>query len=173
MDLFHMVMLSVTLLGIMFVQKSFAVVEYSVGKFPFLMPNVHPYRVSKNECPHEVVFRKVAQSLVCRQIQSAPSKFLIAFSSEIIITFQSIHGHPHHWPLQSMATHYHFKSDFDSAMLNQFSFFYFSILSESFLLVINTFRCVRRQNNGTFLRISIHQSTFIYRFSKEQREHLM
>lgn len=46
-ETFHMVLfVSILLIGI-FVQVSQALIPDAVGKFPFLMPNVHPYRVSK------------------------------------------------------------------------------------------------------------------------------
>lgn len=42
----HMVaFVSVLIIGI-FVHSSQALIQHAVGRFPFLMPNVHPYRVS-------------------------------------------------------------------------------------------------------------------------------
>lgn len=43
---FHMVSAISILLSILFLNTSQALLRNAVGRFPFLMPNVHPYRVS-------------------------------------------------------------------------------------------------------------------------------
>ncbi|XP_055317707.1 peptidylglycine alpha-hydroxylating monooxygenase [Sitodiplosis mosellana] len=43
-EAFHMVSLVSILLVVIFVHTSQALIENAVGRFPFLMPNVHPYR---------------------------------------------------------------------------------------------------------------------------------
>lgn len=46
-EAFHMVTFVTVLFIIIFVHTSHALISNGVGRFPFLMPNVHPYRVSK------------------------------------------------------------------------------------------------------------------------------
>lgn len=51
-DIIHMVLFVSILLVAIFVHTSHALIPDAVGKFPFLMPNVHPYRVSKSKTIH-------------------------------------------------------------------------------------------------------------------------
>lgn len=47
MELIHMVQMFGLVSIIMLIQITVITADTTIGKFPFLMPNVHPYRVRK------------------------------------------------------------------------------------------------------------------------------
>lgn len=88
---FHMVLFATILVIVIFVHTSQALISNSVGRFPFLMPNVHPYRVSK---PGSCIYfcDRLVFCAVCMRFALCIRKMelIIGLRAYLHVIFQSI-----------------------------------------------------------------------------------
>lgn len=80
-ETFHMVPIVILLLIVVLLHTTQALISHSVGRFPFLMPNVRPYRVSKLKDSNRIFLNCIIKQILSVRFLLSQIKSTVSFET--------------------------------------------------------------------------------------------